>query len=361
MASTGPTFGIVGALRAFPQRLAARAVATRGGRLRRGITRQTQRVVLGRKLLEKLGETEIEGKIAMLRDSGIKILSENGFLRWLHLLDAPEQSALSRQSLLEQSKLGGETFDRLALFDAFEHDSEPFSFRDLILARKYAGLIAGGASWGAVARSVHHAGPVASLTARSLHPDGAQKIYAVEGSGRSELDGQRLLPLEPAEDDSEQYFALAEAAEFAKLYAEATVLYARCLALDPSDSVAAYNRANCFRALGEADEAASAFALAIKIDPNFVEAWFNYAALLRDEGKTGAARTHLKRAIAIDPGYADAVYNLASLEFDAGDLAAARQWWSRYLELDDHSDWAKTASRGIAFVEVKLNALKTAG
>ncbi len=67
----GPTFGIVGALRAFPQRLAARAVAARGGRLRRGITRQTQRVVLGRKLLDKLSEAEIETRIDALRDAGI--------------------------------------------------------------------------------------------------------------------------------------------------------------------------------------------------------------------------------------------------------------------------------------------------
>src|SRR4051794_2418683 len=122
MAQSGPTFGIVGALRAFPQRLAARAVATRGGRLRRGITRQTQRVVLGRKLLDKLSEAEIETKLATLRTANIKVLSENGFLRWLHLLDTSELSDLSRRSLLEQSKLDGETFDRLALFDAFEHD-----------------------------------------------------------------------------------------------------------------------------------------------------------------------------------------------------------------------------------------------
>ncbi len=359
MAQPGPTFGIVGALRAFPQRLAARAVATRGGRLRRGITRQTQRVVLGRKLLDKLSEGEIESRIETLRDAGIKLLSENGFLRYLHLLETPERSAMSRQSLLDQSKLGGDTLDRLALFDAFEHDAEPFSFRDLILARKYAGLIAGGASWGAVVRSVHRSGPVASLTALSLHPGGQQKIYAAEGDRKSELDGQRLLDLEPAEDDSEQYFTLAEDAEDAKLYAEATVLYGRCLSLDPSDSVAAYNRANCFRALGEADEAASAYAQAIKIDPAFVEAWFNYAALLKDEGKIEAARQHLQRAIAIDPAYADAVYNLATLEFDAHDFVAARQWWSRYLELDQDSDWARTATRGIAFID--LNSRKSAG
>ena len=154
MVAPVPTLGIVGALRAFPQRLAARAVATRGGRLRRGITRQTQRVVLGRKLLDK-SEAVIDARIDTLRDAGIRLISENGFLRWLRLLEAPEGSAMSRQQLLDQSKLDGDTLDRLALFDAFEHDSEPFSFRDLILARKYAGLIAGGASCIAPGRWPH--------------------------------------------------------------------------------------------------------------------------------------------------------------------------------------------------------------
>lgn len=359
MAQPGPSFGSVGALRAFPQRLAARAVAARGGRLRRGTTRQTGRVVIGRKLLDKLSDAEIEAKVETLRDAGLKLMSENGLLRWLHLLETPERSEHSRQSLIDQSKLPAQTFDLLALFDAFEHDSEPFSFRDLILARKYAGLVAGGAGWGAIVRSVHNAGPVASLTALSLHPGGPQKIYAAIGGAKAELDGQGLLGLEPAEDDSEEYFTLAEDAEMARLYAEATVLYGRCIALDPSDSVAMYNRANCYRALGELDDAGAAYAQAIKVDPSFVEAWFNFAALLRDEGKIDAARTHLKRAIAIDPDYADAIYNLASLEFDAGRLDAARAAWSRYLELDDDSEWARTATRGIAYID--LNTRKSAG
>ena len=161
MAQSGPSLGIVGALEAFPQRLAARAVTSRGGRLRRGVTRQTQRVVVGRRLL-RLGEAEIEAKLAILGAANVRLLSENGFLRWLHLLETPDASRPDpprRSCSISRSSMKTDLFDRLALFDAFEHDAEPFSFRDLIQARKYAGLIAGGASWSAVARSVHHAGP----------------------------------------------------------------------------------------------------------------------------------------------------------------------------------------------------------
>lgn len=56
--------------------------------------------------------------------------------------------------------------------------------------------------------------------------------------------------------------------------------------------------------------------------------------------------------MALDGDYADAVFNLATLEFDAGNLTEARRRWERYLELDRESDWARTAARGIRFVEL---------
>ncbi|TIV15481.1 MAG: O-linked GlcNAc transferase, partial [Mesorhizobium sp.] len=139
--------------------------------LRRGVTRRTTHVVFGRALLAKAksGDAEIERRAKAEREAGRQLISENGFLRLLGLMKAPDASSLSRQSLIDQSRLAGGDLDMLSLFDAFEHDGEPYSFRDLILARKYAGLIASGATWGAIARSVHRSGPVASLTAKSLN------------------------------------------------------------------------------------------------------------------------------------------------------------------------------------------------
>ena len=358
MVKAGTIFGIVGALEAFPRRLAARAVEAAGGQLRRGISRQTTHVVIGRKLIDRLPDAEIDAKLADLRQHDATLLSERGFLTWLRLLDPPQHSSLTRSSLLEQSRLDANSFDMLALFDAFEHSSEPFSFRDLILARKYAGLVAGGAGWGAIARSIHRTGPVTSLTALSLHHRG-DKLYVQDGQAQAEMDGQRLLDLAPGRDQSEDYFARAEGLEANKLFAEAATLYERCLALDPTDSVAAFNLANCLKALEQPAEAALAYARAIKLDPGFAEAWFNFAGLLRDQKRIGPAREHLLKAISIDPGYADAIYNLATLEYEAHDLRQARRWWLRYLELDDHSDWAKKATRGIAYIDHQLR--KSAG
>lgn len=359
-AAAGQVFGLVGALAAFPRRLAAREVERQGGELQHGTTRRTTHVVFGRRLLDETSETKLEARLDMLSVS-VTPLSENGFLRMLGLLGAPEQSAMTRQSLIEQSKIPPRAFDMLSLFDAFEHHAEPYSFRDLILARKYAGLLASGAGWSAIARSVHRSGAVASLTALSLHADGRDAIYARLGEGLSELDGQGLLPLGRADDvEADELFALAEDAEEDGHFAEAAALYGRCLAVDPADSVAAFNCANCLRADGLEAEAAQGYMRAIKLDPRFVEAWFNLAGLLAAQGKAGAARRHLRRAIALDPTYADAMFNLANLEYEADNLLEARRWWSAYLELDATSEWAQAAARGVQYADLHLKQ-RTAG
>ncbi|BCG72024.1 hypothetical protein MesoLj113a_31820 [Mesorhizobium sp. 113-1-2] len=360
----GAVFGTVGALAAFPLRLAAREVERQHGQLRRGITRRTTHVVFGRTLLAKAGLTkssdaEIERRVAEERAAGRALISENGFLRLLGLMKAPEASSLSRQSLIEQSRLSGADLDLLSLFDAFEHDAEPYSFRDLILARKYAGLIAGGATWGAIARSVHRSGPVASLTAKSLNvgsQHGRPDAIYLEG-GQSELDGQLLFDLgsvAQGDDTLEDLFAEAEAAEEGGDHDGAAALYQRCLAIDPSDAIAAFNRANCLRAGGHAADAAHDYARAIKLDPAFVEAWFNLAGLMSEQGRDASARRHLQKAIALDKNYADPVFNLARLEFDAGNLPEARRLWVRYLELDADSEWADVAAKGVQFVDMQL-------
>jgi tetratricopeptide (TPR) repeat protein len=345
----GAVFGIVGALAAFPRRLAARAVEARGGSLRRGVGRTTTHVVLGRRLLDRQPEAAIAARVAAERAAGRTLVGETGFLRLLGLAEPAPTSGIPRATLVA-SGLSETELDLLTLFDAFEHDGEPWSFRDLILARKYAGLRRDGASWSAIARSVHRFGAAGPLTAEALRVGPCRSILLGEGR---ELDGQLRLDLGgPAGDDPEELFAAAEAAEAGGLPAEAADLYRRCLARDPGDALAAFNRANCLRALGAPHEAARDYLRAAKLDPGFVEAWFNLGCLAADGGRAAAARRHLARALALDPGYADAIYNLATLEFDAGHLAEARRLWLRYLELDADSDWARRAAKGVRYVEL---------
>lgn len=351
----GESYGVIGALQAFPLRLASQRVEALGGRLHRTITRGTTTAVLGRKLLASKEQESIELSVGKARANNVQLISENGFLRDLGSLPATPPANITRQSMLDQSGLEAAILDLLALFDAFEHHAEPFSFRDVILARKYAGLVATGASWGAIARSIHRIGPVGSLTTLTLETDGPARIVIRDAHSLAELDGQRLLPLPEADEDAEDYFALAETAEAAGLHAEAATLYGHCSTIDPTDAVAAFNLGNCLRVMGNLEAAATAYITAIKRDPHFVEAWFNQAGVLRDLGRIDAARQHLERALTLDPDYADAVYNLAALEYDAQDLRAARHWWLRYLELDDRSDWARRARAGVGLADRVLS------
>lgn len=356
----GKTIGIVGALTAFPRRLAARGVEAHGGVLLHGATRRTSHVVFGRRLLSRYGADQIEAKYDAIVAGGRTPVSELGLLRWLGLAEALEGAAMTEQSLREQSGLSARDIALLSLFDAFEQHAEPYSFRDVILARKYAGLLAGGADWYAIARSVHNAQTVASLTAVSLQLGRSTEIYARRGETLSELDGQTLLALdEPAEDDADLLFEAAEDAEQAGEFDTAAALYRRCLASDPRDSVAAFNQANCLRSAERGDEARHAYAQAIKIDPAFVEAWFNAAGLLKDRGELASARRHLERAIKIDKDYADAIYNLAVLEYEMGDLDEARGHWKRYLDFDTSSDWARLAMRGIQYIDLDRSRRKS--
>ena len=322
--------------------------------LRRGVSRRTSSLVFGRKLLDTVAEAHIEARYDAELKAGRRPLSENGFLRLLGLAKPAERAELTRQSLLDQSRLDPRLFDLLSLFDAFEREEEPYSFRDLILAKKYAGLVAGGANWSAIARSIHRSGPVESLTAMSLQAAGADTIYALRADGVSELSGQLVFDLDMSDDARlEELFLSAEDAEADGRYEEAAALYQRCLAIDPSDAVAAFNRANCLRAADRHAEAAHDYARAIKLDGSFVEAWFNLAGMMAEDGRVASARRHLRKAIALDADYADAVFNLARLEFEAGDLGEARRLWVRYLELDDGSEWARTAARGIQFIDLQ--------
>jgi tetratricopeptide (TPR) repeat protein len=348
-AADGAVFGIVGALAAFPRRLAARAVETQGGTLRRGVGRQTTHVVLGRRLLARALEPAIEARVAAERDAGRTLLGEGGFLRMLGLAEAAPAGGIDRRALIGAGLTEAE-LDLLALFDAFEHDREPWSFRDLILARKYAGLRRDGASWSAIARSVHRFGPAGGLAAETLHVGACRGVLLGPEAAPREPDGQLRLDLGPI-DDPEELFAAAEAAEAEGRAREAADLYRRCLAVDPGDALAAFNRANCLRALGEPHEAARDYLRAAKLDRGFVEAWFNLGCLAAERGAGTAARRHFGRALALDPGYADAVYNLAALEFDEGRLDAARGHWLRYLALDPDSDWGRRAAKGVAFVD----------
>jgi Tetratricopeptide repeat len=252
---TGRTVGLVGSLAAFPSRLAQREVARQGGLLRCGAQRGTTIVVFGLKGLERLGPARLAEELASVRRAHRRPMSEAGFLRSLGLLPVVPMGAHSRGELLVRTGLPAGDFDMLALFDAFMCDAEPFSFRDLVLGRMYARLIADGADWPTIVRAVHRVPELGSLTVLSLDLE-ARSIIERRLGWTGELCGQGRLELDRVAADADALFEAAEDAEASGDVARAAALYNRCLSANPSDAVAAFNRANCLRQLGQDADAA---------------------------------------------------------------------------------------------------------
>lgn len=357
---SGRTVGLVGALEAFPRRLASREVERQGGRLRRGASRGTTIAVFGRRLLRRPDPERIAREFDAARAACRRPTSENGFLRTLGLLKAETGGPHSGEAMIALSGLPARCFDLLALFDAFGTDREPFSFRDLILARKYAGLLAEGAAWDRIACAVHRVGDAGAVAALTLGVE-AETIIARHGNWTGEIDGQKTFALDTEGPDADSTFAAAEAAEEDGDWLAAAALYDRCLAFDPADSIAAFNRANCLRAAGRPADAAHDYLRAIKLDPIFVEARFNLAGLMAEAGHAASARRHLGRAIEIDGSYADAMFNLARLEYEAGCLDAAERWWRRYLQHDREGPWAQRARNGLRLIALQTGAVSGTG
>ena len=350
----GAVFAILGALEAFPRRLAAREIERRRGSIRRGISRRTSVAVFGHRAAQAWSAERIAKGIQDARAAGADLISENAFLRLLGLM---RQSETARQipsrQLLDQSGLDEETVEHLRLFDAFEFSEEPFGFRDLVAARQYARLIADGLDWYGLVRAVRTGrvtAPGGSLASVRLERLGADVLMRT-GAALTELSGQHLLdfPVEEA-DRADQLFEDAQEAEEIGDWERARSLYEKCLAIEPRDPVIAFNLSHAFIQLGNASEARRYLHKVLNLDKNYAEAWYNLASLARERKDMAAARRHLQKAITADPTYPDPLFNLALVEFESGAHEEATRLWQKYRELDPGSEWSEKARHGLQLI-----------
>ncbi len=349
----GAAFAIVGALEAFPRRLAARAIAAGGGTLQRAISRKTNVVVLGHGLVAD-SAARIGHRLDQARKAGAVAISENAFLLLLQLTKAPEAARqIAARKLIEQSGLDAETFERLRLFDAFEFAEEPFGFRDLVAAKQYQRLIADGLDWLGLIRAVRSGRSAASggnLANVRLERSSWNDVLMRDGPALTQLSGQHLLALPSDDASADALFDLAQEAEEAEDWARARPLYQKAHAIEPSDPVIAFNLSHVLLKLGEWQEARRYLTKVLALDPAYAEAWYNLASIAREQNDPEAARRYLSKAVAADPTYPDPVYNLALLEFDSGAYGEATKLWERYRELDPDSDWGRRAKQGLQLI-----------
>lgn len=356
MKIAGAVLTIIGALDAVPRRLAAREIAAQGGTLRRGLTR-TEILVFGHRAIHSWRPDRILSRLEEAKAVGAHPISENAFLRLLGLRrdrEAPRQ--LSRQAMLKQSGLAGETFDVLALFDAFDFSEPPFGFCDLVAAKQFARLLDNGAEWPTLVRAIRSAGhkpPEDSISSLRLECSAWNHVVVRNGSTLAELNGQQILSLAHSDGECiDKLFDEAEEAENRQDWDRAAALYMRCLAIDPRDPIIPYNLSHVLIEKGELKEARYYLNKALKLDPGYAEAWYNLAAVAREENDTIAAKRYLEKAIAADAMYPDPVYNLAHLEFNKGAYGEASRLWTKYLELDPDSVWAGRAKNGLHLIKM---------
>lgn len=351
----GAAFTLIGALDAFPHRLAARQIAARGGMLRRGLSRRTDVAVVGHRLIATTSPGRILRRLEEARRTGARLISENAFLQRMGLAGTPKAARqLSAETLRQRAGLSAQTLDVLALFDVFEFAEEPFGFRDLVAARQCSRLIAEGVDWATLVRAVRSRRPDsadASLASLRLERSDWRDVLMREGDALMDMSGQHILEL-PCEDadSAESLFEQAKEAEDLADWERARTLYGRCLALEPHEPVIAFNLSHVLRQLHEPQEARRYLTKALALDPDFAEAWYNLASLARERNDLDAAHRHLRKSMAADPRYPDPIYNLALLEFEAGEYQEAAHLWRRYLNLDPDSSWGQKARHGLQLI-----------
>jgi Flp pilus assembly protein TadD len=358
----GKNVVFLGRLVAVRRRQAEHAVLALGGLVRRGLTRRTDLLVVGRAAYELLAHGRLEHKLAQAERFGVACLSEADFLRLAGLAAAaaPEPRPISLAELQRQTSLDAATVRLLALFDVLSPHDDACRFRDLVAAREIARLLRDGATLGEVLQGATVLTPrlgdhLAGTRLVRLRPD---SLGVRLGDTLAELDGQMLLPLEEDAGGADQPFEQAEQAEAEGDLAQAERLYARCAQSAPDDPTVQFNLANVLRQQGREREAELHYRMAVELDQRFAEAWYNLAYIVGERGRQDLAEEYLGRALQADPDFADAIYNMAHLRYERGDFAAAIEGWERYLRYDRDSDWAKKARAGLTLCRQRMRATR---
>jgi tetratricopeptide (TPR) repeat protein len=353
----GRGFAIVGALDAFPVRLARREIEARGGFFRRNLSRRLTYAVFGHRLALNRSGDRIAEKLTDAEKLGIKAISEQNFLRAIGVARNQDGAReLTAYQLCQQSCLSKTEFELLALFDAFDTAGEPFGFRDLVAAKQYAGLLQSGVGWLRLVQKIRASGRAddGSLSSVRLERSNWNDVVVRAGDAVIELDGQHILPL-PSQDDFDQIDRMCEKAEEAESEEDWTLaagLYRRCLQIDGGDPTFAFNLSHALMKADQIEEAVHQLHRTLKIDPTFSEAWYNLGSIASSRGETESAKRYFENAIEIDPQYPDPIYNLALAEFESGQHEQASSWWKRYLELDPDTVWAQKAKQGLQLIEM---------
>lgn len=367
MGSLTPTLkGVV----AFTGRLAtmrrAQAFATvrqQGGKPRRGVTKDTNVLVVGQLGWPLIDDGRPSNSLQRARSLGVPIISEPRFLELAGLGSSQvETRAYAQEQIASLSGLPGEVVEKLAVFGLLDPRDGQYGFRDLASARQLAGLLSRGVRLSTITRSLNEIRrwlPDAGLPNVRLIPTGTDELILPHREGHTDTKGQYVLPLERPEDNVEAVFERAQSAEENEDWELAERLYRRAMSLRPKDPAAPFNLGNMLRDLGRPVEAEYLFRTATKVDWTFAEAWFNLADVLDEGGQPADAVRCLERAVSIKPNYADAFFNLGLLQQKLCHFEEATACWRKYLTLDRESPGSARARRALKYCQLKATQFES--
>ena len=171
----------------------------------------------------------------------------------------------------------------------------------------------------------------------------APKPMPVKSSEHRSPPAPRPAAVATPADNAHQLFARACQAEEQGLLEEAEAGYLRTLEAQDSLSSAHTNLGNLRYRRGDIAGARRCYERALELEPAQPEARFNLGSVLEDLGELELAIAELRRVCWTHPRFADAHYNLGILLARTGAVVPAREHIVRYLQLEEHGEWADTA------------------
>lgn len=331
-------------------------VRDRGGTPRRGITKNTDVVIVGELGWPLLTDGKPSNSMRRAKELGIAIIGERQFLEWIGKA-LPDENLKTYEGgqIAAQSGLSDDIVEQLVIYGLLSPRDGRFGFRDLAAARQIGGLLASGATLSTITKSLRTIKtwlPDAGLANLKLYPTSADALLVAQLGGLADKQGQFVLPVGEPADSPDALFEEAQSAEDGQDLEQAERLYRRVMKIDPTDGAAAFNLARMHREAGRSAEAEATYRTAVKSDARFAEAWYNLADLLDDQGRDDEAIDCLRRALKASPDYADAIFNLATLLQRRDQFAEAAECWRQYLTMDQTSPWAARARRSLKFCEM---------
>lgn len=311
-----------------------------GGHCAKNLSKKTTLVVvgmLGWAVLPNGAISKSLEKAELYQQQGqpLDIISEAVFLERIGRNPAKElqSGSMELESAARLINVDVSDLHRWEQFGLVRFDNNRLSFQDLVSLRNITQLLQKGLSIDVIAKTLHTMQrllpelerPLAQ--ARLLQSQDQSVLVELQGT-KMNTSGQLLLDFETADNSTQQV-------------PEILPRKTPDSGIDSNLILAADNK----RQLNEHSEAVDLYRRVLQQHHDNPLGWYNLAYCLDELGELHQAIDALGEAIKLDDDFADAVFNLARCHERMHQHHEAVPYWTRYLQLDPHSEWSKIARR----------------